>query len=158
MTRHGPGRDLEKERTWRAVLDRQRQSGLSVRAFCERERISEASYDVWRRELQRRDHESPSGRQPIREFPVRPASRSASVAATSMNRPVDSPAFVPVVIEPSGTPVERDEHVARVLEVACVDGSRVSVWPGCDAELLRSALQVLTSTARVGRSRRIASC
>ena len=152
MTRHGPGRDLEKERTWRAVLDRQRQSGLSVRAFCERERISEASYDVWRRELQRRDYESPSGRQPIREFPVRPASRSASVAATSTKRPVDSPAFVPVVIEPGGTPV------ARVLEVACVDGSRVSVWPGCDAELLRSALQVLTSTARVGRSRRSASC
>lgn len=152
MTRHGPGRDLEKEWTWRAVLDRQRQSGLSVRAFCERDRISEASYYVWRRELQRRDQESPSGRQPIREFPVRPASRSASVAATSMKRPVDSSAFVPVVIEPGGPPV------ARVLEVACVDGSRVSVWPGCDAELLRSALTVLASAARVGRSRRIASC
>ena len=158
MTRHGPGRDLEKERTWRAVLDRQRQSGLSVRAFCERGRISEASYDVWRREFQRRDQESPIGRQLDREFHVRPPSRSASVASTSTKRPVDSPAFVPVVIEPGGTPVERDEHVARVLEVACVDGSRVSVWPGCDAEFLRSALQVLTSTARVGRSRRSASC
>ena len=158
MTRHGPGRDLEKERTWRAVLDRQRQSGLSIRKFCERERISEASYYVWRRELQRRDQESPIGRQPESEFHMRPPSRSASVASTSTKRAVDSPACVPVVIGPGGTPVERDEHVARVLEVACVDGSRVSVWPGCDAELLRSALQVLTSTARVGRSRRIASC
>lgn len=156
MTRHGPGRDLGKEQSWRALLVRQQQSGLSIRAFCERERISEASYYVWRRELQRRDQESPSGRQPIREFPVRPPSRSTSVASTK--RPVDSPAFLPVVIEPGGTPVERDEHVARVLEVACVDGSRVSVWPGCDAELLRSELQVLTSTAGVGRSRRIASC
>ena len=157
MTRHGPGRDLGKEQSWRALLVRQQQSGLSIRKFCERDRISEASYYVWRRELQRRDQESPIGRQPDREFYVRPPSRSASVASTSTKRPVDSPAFVPVVIGPGGTPVERDEHVARVLEVACVDGSRVSVWPGCDAELLRSALQVLTSTARVGRSQRIAS-
>ena len=158
MTRHGPWRDLGKEQSWRVLLLRQQQSGLSIRTFCERERISEASYYVWRRELQRRDQESPSGRPPIREFSVRPASRSASVAATSTKRAVDSPAFVPVVIGPGGTPVERDEHVACVLEVACVDGSRVSVWPGCDAELLRSALQVLTSTARVGRSRRSVSC
>ena len=156
MKRHGPGRDLGKEQSWRALLVRQQQSGLSIRKFCERDRISEASYYVWRRELQRRDQESPSERQPDRAFHVRPPSRS--VAATSTKRPVDSPAFLPVVTGPGGTPVERDEHVARVLEVACVDGLRVSVWPGCDAELLRSALQVLTSTARVGRSRRSASC
>ena len=157
MNRKGPGRDLRKEQAWRAVLARQRQSGLSIRAFCERERISEASYYVWRRELLRRDQELSSGMRSDGELQVRPLT-SRSVSATAKKRTVGSAAFLPVVIEPGRAIVEREEHVARVLEVVCADGSRASVWSGCDVELLRSALQVLTSTARVGRSRRVASC
>lgn len=54
------GRSAEKEAFWRLVLDEQKGSGLSVRQFCNRESISEASFYAWRKELQRRDEEGQS--------------------------------------------------------------------------------------------------
>lgn len=50
-------RSVEKEAFWRDVLDRHRSSGLSVRRFCLRERVAEASFYAWRREILRRDAE-----------------------------------------------------------------------------------------------------
>jgi transposase-like protein len=51
MSEKGSRRNRGKEQAWRAVLDRQRRSGLSIRAFCRREAISPASFYSWRREL-----------------------------------------------------------------------------------------------------------
>jgi transposase len=44
-----------KERFWRQVIARRERSGLTVRAFCEDEGLSEPSFYTWRRELARRD-------------------------------------------------------------------------------------------------------
>lgn len=51
----GPRRDLDKERFWREMIAGQAASGLSVRAWCLRHEVSEASFYAWRRELARRD-------------------------------------------------------------------------------------------------------
>ncbi|MBX3415947.1 MAG: hypothetical protein KF708_24915 [Pirellulales bacterium] len=51
-------RDADKERYWRGVLDRQAMSELSVRSFCRRERLSEASFYAWRRTIGERDRMS----------------------------------------------------------------------------------------------------
>lgn len=48
-------RDLAKERWWRDRFKRHSASGLSVRAFCRRERLSEASFHAWRRTIAQRD-------------------------------------------------------------------------------------------------------
>lgn len=48
-------RSVEKEAYWRRMLDEQRQSGLSVRAFCRARSISEPSFYAWRRALAARD-------------------------------------------------------------------------------------------------------
>lgn len=48
-------RDLAKERRWRELVERQLASGLSARAFCRREGLSEASFYAWRRTLDERD-------------------------------------------------------------------------------------------------------
>lgn len=53
-------RDLAKERWWREVLARRVASGLSVREFCRRERLGEASFYAWRRTLSQRDR-APKG-------------------------------------------------------------------------------------------------
>ncbi len=53
----GRQRDPELEAYWRQMLDRQRQSGLSVRAYCVRERLLESTCRAWRRILQHRDLE-----------------------------------------------------------------------------------------------------
>ena len=39
------------EGEWRRLLARQRASGLSIRAFCRREQVGEATFHHWRRTL-----------------------------------------------------------------------------------------------------------
>jgi hypothetical protein len=71
----GRQRDPEREAYWRQMLERQRQSGLSVRAYCVRQGLRESACRAWRRILQHRDLER-------------------------QQRPVGAtiPAFVPVVL------------------------------------------------------------
>jgi transposase-like protein len=52
-------RDSKREALWRGVLARQCGSGLSVRAFCRREKVSEPSFYAWRRVLRQRDQQRP---------------------------------------------------------------------------------------------------
>ena len=80
MKRTGLGRYLVKEQWWRAVMDRQRASGLSIRGFCRGEKLSEPSFYAWRRELLRRDRESPGVRR--------------SRSARSLQRPPEVSLFV----------------------------------------------------------------
>ena len=47
-------RSSEKESQWQDLVERQAESGLSVRAFCEQEGVSENSLYFWRRELPKR--------------------------------------------------------------------------------------------------------
>lgn len=44
-------RKSEKQSQWRDLVGRQAKSGLSVRQFCEQERISQPSFYAWRRRL-----------------------------------------------------------------------------------------------------------
>ena len=44
-------RSIQKERYWRDVLKQQANSGLSVRQFCGRGKISEGSFYFWRQKL-----------------------------------------------------------------------------------------------------------
>ena len=51
-------RSVENEEFWRLVLNEHAASGLSIKAFCKREAVSEASFYFWRRELAIRDEQS----------------------------------------------------------------------------------------------------
>ena len=53
----GQQRDLKREAFWRGVLGRYSRSGLTVRGFCQREKVTEAAFYAWRRELRNRDRE-----------------------------------------------------------------------------------------------------
>lgn len=53
-------RKLGREPYWRMVLARWRRSGLSVRAFCLAEGVSEPSFYVWRRKLDQADLKKPA--------------------------------------------------------------------------------------------------
>jgi transposase-like protein len=54
-------RSLEREARWRDALRRHEASGLSVRAFCRREKLHESAFYFWRRTLAERDAEAASG-------------------------------------------------------------------------------------------------
>ena len=53
----GQQRDLKREAFWRKALGQFGKSGLNVRDFCARERLSEPSFYSWRRVIQDRDAE-----------------------------------------------------------------------------------------------------
>jgi hypothetical protein len=48
-------RDPAKEQFWRQVLGQWQRSGATIRGYCARRQLSEASFHAWRRELARRD-------------------------------------------------------------------------------------------------------
>ena len=115
-------RSGERETYWRDVVARFGTSGLSVRAFCRREKLEESAFYFWRRTLADRDG--------------KPVTKPRS---TSKRAPA-SPAFLPVTIRrgatsatsgvalelPSGAvlrfsesmPVERIAAMIRALEAA----------------------------------------
>ena len=45
----------EKELYWREILNRQADSGLSIRKFCTKEAVSEPSFYAWRKKLKTRE-------------------------------------------------------------------------------------------------------
>src|ERR1700724_2743219 len=101
-------RDPGRERFWREVVARCRASGLSIRAFCRREKLGEPLFYAWRRTIAERDAEKPTSnnRLACRSRPqrVRPAAaRSARRRGTPA--PAGRPAFLPVVMphEPLGS-------------------------------------------------------
>ena len=50
----GPVRSRQREEFWRRIVTRQPKSGLSIRAWCARHGVTEASFYAWRRTLARR--------------------------------------------------------------------------------------------------------
>ena len=48
-------RSEERLTYWRGVLERQRESGLSIRRFCREHQVSEASFHSWKRKLAAND-------------------------------------------------------------------------------------------------------
>jgi len=84
-------RDLAKESRWRDILKRHTASGLSVRAFCQQEQVTESSFYAWRRTI--------GGR-------------------SSKERPTSKlPAFVPAVVTSESL---RDTSIAIELAGRCV--------------------------------------
>jgi transposase len=51
----GKPRDARKEQQWRDRIQHWQQSGLSVRAFCERHGLATPSFYAWRRTLAQRN-------------------------------------------------------------------------------------------------------
>ena len=66
------GRERGSESDWREIVSRQSASGLSVRAFCEREGIKAVSLYGWRSRLQRATQEKSSARHALRKARSKP--------------------------------------------------------------------------------------
>jgi hypothetical protein len=53
-------RSSQREQFWRDAVAEWEKSGQSVRAFCSRRRLQEASFYGWRRTLRKRDRQQPA--------------------------------------------------------------------------------------------------
>lgn len=96
-------RDSKRQAFWRGVMKRFESSGLTVRAFCARQKLSEPSFYHWRRLLRQRDVERAA-----------PGARAARAA----------PAFVPVVVSADLDVAARD---GAARDVAAEDGAAVAI-------------------------------
>ena len=116
VVRRGDG---ERRRFWREAIARQRASGLSVRAFCRQESLSEPSLYAWRKRLatERRS--------------------SKAAAAFAAVRVVDDAS------QPAALPKNSFAPGVSCVEIVLVDGVRVRVPPGIDRRTLADVLAIL---------------
>ena len=85
MSERKDRRDPRKEDFWNKTVREHAGSGLSVRAYCRRRRLSEASFYAWRRELKLRRQER---------------------ATANARQPAPKPTFVPVTLADVAAGVE----------------------------------------------------
>ncbi len=97
--------DPAKRQHWQQLLDRQRHSGLTVRAFCDSAGVSQAAFYAWRRRLHTRPAARPSAAPtfvPVRVLPDGPTDGPAAplevVLANGLRLRV-SPGFDPATLQ-----------------------------------------------------------
>jgi transposase-like protein len=108
-------RDPQKEHFWRRHVQRWQRSRLSVRDYCRRHQLGEASFYAWRRTLAER-------------------ARQPEAASPDTVEP-DAPLFVDVHLTAAAT----------ALELLLADGLVLRVPRGFDAETLVRLLDTLRS-------------
>jgi hypothetical protein len=107
-------RDATKEAFWRDAIRRQAQSGLSVREFCRRRRLSEPSFYERRRTFLERDAQGPATRPAFVPVIV----RDERPAATSEAGIVIELRGGRLLRLPGSTPAGRVVELVRALEAA----------------------------------------
>ena len=110
-----------KAARWLELLRVWQQSGLSIRVFCRRRRLSEPCFYAWRRLLRQRGL--------FGEGPQEPALSQPFSKATT-------PAFVKIAVEATAA-------AQSTIELVVADKRVLRVRPGFDADLLRQLLHIL---------------
>lgn len=111
-------RSGEREAFWRDVVARYGAGGLSVRAFCRREKLQESAFYFWRRTLGERDGRPTTPRTSKRRE-VRPAFLPVTIQRNSLPPTSSLTLELPnggVLRFSEATPVERIVEVVRALE------------------------------------------
>jgi len=114
----GVNRDRTRESRWRRILREHARSGLTVREFCRRGKLTETAFYYWRRELRHRRAEQEQ--------------RRPELAGSQ------TPAFLPVRIQ--------EQPIASSggwIEVELAGGRRVRVVGPIDRQALTDVLAVV---------------
>lgn len=123
-------RDPKLEQFWRAKFATWITSGLNIRDFCRKHRLTEPSFYSWRREIAHRDG-TPAAK-PAPPKPTSPTRRSSARQAPRRSSVAPRPSFVALRVVPD-TP----------LEVVLRSGHVLRVPPGYDTDHLRAVVTAL---------------
>jgi hypothetical protein len=109
---------MTRETRWRGLLTAQRKSGLSVRAFCAREHVTEPSFYAWRREIGVRDGEKMRPAAVKRRTPAFVPVLMPTIAAGNDGHIVIELRGGRVLRVPPGLPAGRITELVRAVEAA----------------------------------------
>jgi hypothetical protein len=136
MATRGRAGDPARRRYWRDVIERWRQSGQAVRAFCQAEGIKKASFYSWRQRLARRClrqgarcRQQESGRQ------GKPTGVTARAAGPD---PQDAARFLPLQVT-----VDQASQCSSGVEIHWDNGRSVRLCRQFDRQTLVEVLAVL---------------
>jgi transposase-like protein len=138
--------DPQRQSYWEAVVQRWREGGQRVRAFCRAEGLRESAFYFWRRQLARR------GRQAAVVNGSQPQARAARAASRSskgiLPQPDATPSFLPVrVVAPTsvcaGVAEAGHPLAGRGVEIVLPQGRTVRAPVGFDRQTLVDVLAVL---------------
>ncbi len=115
-------RDPNREAHWRSTIQKQLQSGLTVREFCKQEKLIETSFHYWKREITKRDRQ-----------------QNGQPKSQSKKKPAPKPAFIPIPLEPIPT-------LQPQIEIAYASGTTVRITAGCDEKTLSTILEVMVKS------------
>ena len=115
--------DANKQNRWLELIGRWQRSQLTIREFCQRHHVSEASFFSWRRVLRQRGL--------LDELNAPKSAKAFS----------ESPAFVKLA------PLEPTTTAATAVELVLNDRRVLRVRPGFDAELLLELVRLLEEPA-----------
>ena len=125
---------------WRQRLERQRESGLSIAAFCRKEGVSQAAFHAWKRRLRPRN----AGRPALRDAAGARRSRKRPAAVSPRHRRSNSPRD-PATAKPGRDFVQLPVEGTRSspwIELTLIDGTVVRI-PQENLAALRTLLRVL---------------
>jgi putative transposase len=108
--------DASKQNRWLELIGRWQQSQLTIREFCERHQVSQASFFSWRRVLRQRG---------LLDEPADPNTAKATSAFVKL------------------TPGEPESTPASAIELVLGDRRVLRIRPGFDADLLRELVRLL---------------
>src|SRR5687768_9236291 len=93
-------RNLERWQSWRDVIRRQEESGLSVAAFCREQQVPPASFFAWRKKLAEADQDENASQQAQVKFvPIELSPCTPSAANFEIVGPTGSRGVVPAQFE-----------------------------------------------------------
>ena len=125
-------RRMQKEEQagfWRLVMETHEASGMTVAAFCRQEGITTSSFYLWRKQLTRMDADSPQAAK------TKPAESFGDGLARQGSDNKPSP-FVEVA--------SLTGNVSSGLTISFPGDISIAVKPGCDEDLLRQAVTILS--------------
>ena len=122
-----------RERFWRSAIRKRERSGLTIRAFCDREGLTESAYHFWRRELLKRDGAVDQPSSP----------RRRRVKADIEAQPV--PTFASLTVGRASSDVAHLSSVdgSMPIEIVVRGNVRVRVGRGFDPHTLDQVLRVM---------------
>jgi transposase-like protein len=134
--------DPRRQSYWEQVVRRWKDSGRSVRDYCQAEGLRESAFYFWRRKLELRGLATEAVSKPRRKV-----ARVAAVAALPEQQPSPPTRFAGAPGMPSFLPVrvvqDSAVSVARGVEIVLAHGGMVRVSPGFDRQTLTDVLAVL---------------